>query len=119
VDEVLTTFEQLVSPVTPGELNRLGKPREDVRDNPKVRALVGGLYDTTVILMRAPGFETLLEGTHRLAAVAVEAASGSRSNFKLQVHVVDFGETERPLLEKFAQDRQAIIKLTSDSRLKS
>jgi hypothetical protein len=109
----LTTFAELAVPPTEGELNRNGELREDIRSNPKVAPMIGALHDTSVIVLRAPGFSTLLEGTHRMAALAAEEHDGNRSAFTLTLQVADFTAEELPFLQAFARERRAVVRLPS------
>lgn len=107
----VATFADLVIPPAPGELSYDSTPRVDVRTNQKVMDLVAHLRDTNFLVLRAGDFSVLLEGSHRAAAVAVEALdAAARSSFTAALRVCHFGDAERSLLEAFARDRQIVVK---------
>ncbi len=109
-DKDCATYADVARPFAAGELSYAGAPRVDVRTNKKVMDLVGNLRDTSVLVLRCPSLSVVLEGTHRCAAVAVEAQDGIRSSFAVGLRFCEFKESERPLLEAFARDRAAVIK---------
>lgn len=101
------TFADVARPVAEGERSYAGTPRVDIRTNTKVMELVGHLRDTSILVLRCPSLQVVLEGAHRCAATSVEAVDvGSRSKFSARLRFCEFDETERPLLEAFARDRQ-------------
>ncbi|TAK03629.1 hypothetical protein EPO34_00500 [Patescibacteria group bacterium] len=106
----VATFADVAAPAAPGEVAFDGTPRLDVRTNRKVASLVGALHDFHIIVLRCGDLNVVLEGTHRCAATAVEAADGNRSRFRLTVRTAAFDSSERALLEEFCRERAAVIK---------
>ena len=69
-------------------------------DNPKVKALVDGLCETTFIGLRCGNDIALIDGTHRAAAYAYRAAHGMPLPECL-VYITDITEDARALFDAF------------------
>ncbi|MBT4856922.1 hypothetical protein HON52_01915 [Candidatus Uhrbacteria bacterium] len=110
----IATFADIARHIVAGELSILGELRIDVRTNEKVKNRAGNLHDTTLLVLRSGDFTVLLDGTHRAAAIAVEAIDDIKSSLKVTLRVCHFDDSERSLLEKFAKDRRYVVKKKND-----
>lgn len=106
----VATYADIVRPPVPGEPSYAGEDREDVRTNGKVFALIGELRDATILALRCGDLTVVLDGSHRCAAIAIEAVDDRRSAFTLRVRSAAFAPEERTLLEEFCKDRELVVK---------
>ncbi len=111
----VVVFADVAVPVQSNEISYDNEPRQDVRTNGRVSGLLGNLHDTTFLILQSPSFSVVLDGTHRCAAIAVEAYDGVPfSDFHARLRFAAFFENETSLLRIFAEDRKAVVKEKSD-----
>ena len=103
-DESPTTFAQLVQPAS-------DDTRTDVRTNTKVTNLIGTIHDTAILVLKAGDLQVVLEGTHRVAALAIEATDETqRSQGIITFRTADMGANNQHLLKEFASSIETITK---------
>lgn len=102
----IASFADIAMPPQPGERSYSGEPRCDVRTNEKVKPLIGCVHGATIIALQFPDTIAVLDGTHRCAAIAVEAQDGGvRSSGVFRVQLARFDYSENDVLKKFCTDR--------------
>lgn len=102
----IALFGDIVRPPQPGEQSYLGEPPSDVRTNDKVKPLIGCVHDTTIIALQFPDTIAVLDGTHRCAAIAIEARDGgAKSSGTFCVQLAHFDDSENDVLKKFCTNR--------------
>lgn len=101
----LSLFSDIAKLVKAEEQSYEGGERVDVRTNNKIRSLLGNVGDTIIIAMRCVNLAAVLEGTHRCAAIAVEAHDkGPYSSGVFRMRYADFNEQEMNFLKEFCRD---------------
>ena len=100
------SFADIATPPQLGEQSYDGAERIDIRTNEKIQPLIGRVSDATIIALRCDKVIAVLDGTHRCAAIAIEAHdSAPLSKGIFTMLVAQFDDSEKRLFEAFCRDR--------------
>ena len=110
-DKALATFADVGCPPSEGEMSLFGEPRVNVRTNEGVMRFTREKQPATLLVLQSGDFKVVLDGTHRSASIAVSAYDSLEPMLEpVTIRTCQFDESERALLESFANDRASIVK---------